>query len=86
MAKERIVDVRKLLYRFYLLSPRWLILRSLCKARDLWMCRRCFSRQRLQAHHKSYRYKGAPGRAGMLAELSDLITLCDTCHGKEHFK
>jgi len=75
----------KLLYRFYLLSPRWLILRWLCKARDMGMCRRCFSTQNLQAHHKSYRFKGAPGLDGMLMELRDLITLCGNCHRKEHF-
>lgn len=75
----------KLLYRFYLLSPRWMVLRWLCKTRDLWMCRCCFSTQNLQAHHKSYRYRGAPGIAGLLLELRDLITLCDKCHGKEHF-
>ena len=77
--------MRKLNYQFYLLSPRWLALRWLCKTRDLWMCRRCFGTRNLQAHHKSYRFKGAPGIGGMLLELRDLITLCSDCHRKEHF-
>ncbi len=78
--------MNKLLYQFYLLSPRWLILRWLCKTRDFWMCRRCFSTKNLQAHHKDYRFKGSPGITGVLLELRDLITLCDNCHREEHFK
>lgn len=40
-------------------------------ARDGGRCRKCGATTRLQAHHKSYR----PER---------LVTLCKSCHNKEH--
>lgn len=76
-------------YQDYLQSPRWYILRTLRLAIDGHRCthrvnlRRCDKRTTLQIHHTSYLHKGAPGVSGMLAELSDLRTLCDYHHTKE---
>lgn len=73
----------------YGMSARWYLLRTLRLMIDGHRCtyrinrRRCEAHTRLQVHHLSYAHKGAPGIDGMLAELSDLRTLCDFHHTKE---
>ena len=71
-------------YALYLQSPRWRLLRSLRRRLDGGRCRVCFTRYRLETHHRSYRNRGAPGPLGFLAELRDLITLCADCHEAAH--
>ena len=57
-------------------TPPWM--RSLVLERDGVMCRNCGSRQRLQAHHVIFRENGGP------TQLSNLATLCSSCHGLLH--
>lgn len=68
----------------YLMSPRWLVLRWLAKARDGWACRRCGRRRHLQVHHASYAHRGEPGLLGLFWEWLDLETLCNECHRAQH--
>ncbi len=74
-------------YRQYLKSPRWHVLRWLCKVRDLGACQDCLkrgivNRRHLQAHHVQYDNKGG----AFFAELGDLTTLCADCHAARHGK
>jgi 5-methylcytosine-specific restriction endonuclease McrA len=74
-------------YRQYLKSPRWHVLRWLCKVRDLGACQDCrkhgrIRRYGLQAHHVQYTNKGG----SFWRELGDLVTLCDSCHAARHGK
>lgn len=48
--------------------------------RDGWTCRvpGCYSRSNLHAHHLKFRSQGG------LDILSNLITVCSTCHDKIH--
>lgn len=65
-------------YSDYLLDPRWLALREIIKARDLYKCVVCDSKRNLNVHHK--RYCGKPWES----PHQDLITLCNDCHKKFH--
>ena len=57
-------------------TPPWM--RSLVLERDGVMCRNCGNRQRLQAHHVIFRADGGP------TQLSNLATLCSSCHALLH--
>ncbi|MGQ9554912.1 MAG: HNH endonuclease [Anaerolineae bacterium] len=46
--------------------------------RDHYRCQRCGKRMNLHVHHKK------PVSRGGKDELSNLITLCDECHAKQH--
>ncbi|NJL70689.1 MAG: HNH endonuclease [Candidatus Competibacteraceae bacterium] len=46
--------------------------------RDNYACTSCGVRHNLEVHHKSPRSKERNDK------LENLITLCNTCHGKEH--
>ena len=78
---------RQAAYREYLRSPRWHLLRWLCKVRDLGACQDCLkrgivTRRHLQAHHTTYANKGG----AFWREWGDLVTLCDSCHAARHGK
>lgn len=61
----------------YLKSDAWKLKAESVKARDGYTCLRCRSTDRLNVHHKTYKRVG-------FEPLSDLETLCKTCHGREH--
>lgn len=67
----------KELYREFLQSPFWKDISSQCKARD-GRCKKCGSRQRLQAHHVFYPSDWFD------TTLEHLITLCHFCHKEAH--
>lgn len=67
----------------YLLSPRWMALRYLRRTLDGWQCQRCGRMKSLQTHHTTYKFRGAPGLSGFVAELFSLKTLCNRCHALE---
>jgi hypothetical protein len=67
-------------YQKYLKSWRWKLLRWLRVRIDGRRCRTCKSFNALQCHHPDYEHKGG----SFVAELRDIITLCDKCHGKIH--
>lgn len=49
-----------------------------CLARDGYKCRVCISQDKLQVHHI------IPRKDGGSDKLSNLMTLCETCHDKHH--
>lgn len=67
-------------YRKYLKSPEWAAKRIQIIVRDNRQCQHCrVGGKYLQVHHKTYDRFGAE-------LLTDLITLCPTCHQAEHRK
>lgn len=72
------MTTRQLEYLDYLKSEHWARLRDEVLRRDGYKCTRCPARHRLQAHHKIYRPKWEDSVA------DDLITLCRSCHEREH--
>ena len=68
------------IYRdFYLQSKAWIKKKGCVKKRDGNQCVNCKTDKTLEVHHKTYENKGKE-------PLSDLITLCRTCHAKQHEK
>jgi 5-methylcytosine-specific restriction endonuclease McrA len=53
--------------------------RAKVKKRDGYRCVKCGTRKRLEVHHLSYAHQGDE-----LNHLEDLVTLCRSCHRKEH--
>jgi cytochrome c553 len=72
--------VWKWAYSMYLLSNAWKIKRAQRRAIDGDQCTSplCFRVDTLQVHHKTYE------RIGDENVETDLVTLCDRCHGMEH--
>lgn len=64
-------------YESYLLTPAWREKREQTLVRDGRACRACYSGKRLHVHHMTYERLGHE-------LLSDLVTLCEPCHGKVH--
>ena len=67
----------KYFYMQYLLSNTWRNKRELVLIRDNYTCQKCSSNNKLAVHHKTYKNR-------YNEKLSDLITLCNTCHNNEH--
>ena len=64
-------------YLNYLQSAEWRYLAARVRARDNNMCQDCGNNHQLHVHHLTYeRIYHEP--------LTDLITLCDTCHRVRH--
>ena len=77
--KGGVTEADKLFYY----SKIWKILSVACKRRDKLTCQRCkevMQLHKLRAHHIVSRYEGGPD------ELSNLITLCNSCHRLTHFE
>jgi len=70
----------QLMYAQDLLDPRWIEKRDSILDRDGKKCKRCWATKSLHVHH--IKYTGKPWEA----PDKDLITLCKTCHEKEHAK
>ena len=64
-------------YSKYLRSNKWRKTRTRILTRDKNKCRHCDSKESLEVHHITYKriYREKP---------KDLITLCKSCHMKEH--
>lgn len=60
-------------------SPRWRVLRLAAKRRDGWKCVECGCRGRLEVDHK----KPVRSHPDLAYELSNLQTLCASCHSKK---
>lgn len=69
---------RQVEYAEYRKTPHWRRLRKAVIKRDGRKCTRCLSRHMLQAHHLIYRDRFED------SVPSDLVTLCQGCHKKEH--
>ncbi len=64
-------------YKLYLKSDSWKNKRDLILKRDRYRCVKCFDDKNLQIHHLTYDRL-------FMEKTDDLITLCATCHSKEH--
>ena len=64
-------------YEQYLQSDIWKIRRDNVLARDRYECQMCGRTNRLHVHHIVYKNLGNE-------PLSDLVTLCSSCHKKVH--
>lgn len=60
-------------YPEYLLSPRWQEVRAAALERAGHRCQLCYSKVRLEVHHRTYERLGHE-------EPDDLIVLCSRCH------
>lgn len=77
MEKPKNYDANFDLYSEYLASKKWDELRNKRLAFDDFQCKLCGNRHNLQVHHLVYPKHGAYGTE----RNSDLITLCESCHG-----
>lgn len=66
-------------YESYLLSPEWRERRAERIRFAAGKCEVCCSRDRLEVHHRTYERLGAE-------LMTDLLVLCDDCHGRFHDK
>ena len=66
-------------YSGYLLTTHWKDKRIEILARDFYECTRCGAKKNLNVHHLDYSNLWNE-------EDEDLITLCSSCHSKEHGK
>ena len=66
-------------YNVFLRSAYWKKVRLLVLERDNKTCQVCGSKKTLHVHHKTYEHHFSE-----LEHLEDLITLCKSCHEKEH--
>jgi len=72
-------EVIKVNYTAFLKTKYWMGVRQLVITRDGNKCTRCDNTKRLQAHHLTYK-----NHFNEHKHLEDLITLCKSCHEKEH--
>lgn len=68
-------QLRKMPYGDFLKTEYWREVAKLVKARDGMKCRVCNSSRTLDAHHRSYQFRGCDH-----LHMDELITLCRVCH------
>jgi hypothetical protein len=75
---ERIIELRRMPYKEYLLTPEWLARRAAAISLAGGKCSLCNgATETFNVHHRTYERRGA--------ELpNDLICLCRPCHEKQH--
>jgi 5-methylcytosine-specific restriction endonuclease McrA len=73
---------RKESYKVKLNTSNWNKRRNGILCRDKYKCRKCGSNKGLQVHHVKY----LTGKMPWKYPDNLLITLCKTCHDKEHAK
>ena len=64
-------------YQAYLRGPHWQSIKLTKLKQADHRCQLCGSESNLEVHHNTYVRLGAE-------ELSDLVVLCHSCHGKHH--
>jgi 5-methylcytosine-specific restriction endonuclease McrA len=74
---KELQERKRRLYSAYRYSVEWTILRNAVLSRDNNQCVYCESDCNLHVHHLTYDRQGRE-------YLSDLITLCATCHSEVH--
>jgi len=79
LIKKKSLSVRQILYKQFLGSDYWKLVRSKVLERDEYSCCLCSSKVKLDIHHKTYVH-----HKNELNHLGDLITLCRKCHKKQH--
>ena len=76
---QKVPKVKQSDYKTFLKSKYWKYVHGLVITRDGNKCTKCGNVKRLQAHHLTYEHHYKEH-----LYLSDLITLCKTCHEKHH--
>lgn len=66
-------------YKEFLKSKYWKNVRSIILKRDSYLCQNCKSSKNLHVHHLTY-----DNHFREHEKLNDLVTLCKSCHEKEH--
>ena len=66
-------------YSDFLSTPYWIAIRGKILYRDKYSCKMCNSKELLHVHHNNYANKGIE-----CLNLTDLISLCSTCHENHH--
>jgi hypothetical protein len=68
-----------MLYKDYLLSARWAeIKRLLYRKPKNRFCKKCFSKEKLNFHHLTYRH------INTVNDKCDIMVFCEACHKKIH--
>lgn len=75
----KVPKVKQVGYSLFLRTKYWKFVKDLVISRDNNKCTKCGSEVRLQVHHISYVHHFSEHK-----NLQDLITLCRSCHEKEH--
>ena len=75
--EKRLIELKTMPYGEYLQSPEWKRTRVTALRRADNKCELCFSKNRLNVHHRTYRNLGSE-------HYKDLIVLCEDCHTKHH--
>lgn len=76
---EQPINLQHMPYNEYLKTEHWKKIRKRALKKAKYACRLCNSKENLNVHHRTYKRKGA--------EIpSDIIVLCESCHGKFHDK
>lgn len=70
-------DLATMPYLEYLRTSAWQRKRKQRLALDSYKCQKCGEKKRLQVHHLTYKRRG-------YEKMSDLVTLCENCHKREH--
>ena len=66
-----------MVYNNYLKSQEWYILKNLALKYSNYKCSKCGETENLNIHHLNYNNIGNE-------EISDLITVCNSCHKEFH--
>lgn len=66
-------------YSEFLQSDYWLSVKKSILERDQHNCQKCGNKTNLHVHHLTYVNHGSEHE-----NLNDLITICESCHDKEH--
>lgn len=72
-------SIQKMNYHDFIKSPYWRYVRKIILTRDGNKCTKCNAPHKLEAHHLTYK-----NHFNEHNHLEDLITLCKSCHEKEH--
>jgi DNA-binding transcriptional regulator YhcF (GntR family) len=75
------VAIKKLLYKNFLQTFYWQIIKEKLKHNAHFKCKLCGSGGRLHIHHNTYQHHGYE-----IDNFDDLIVLCNKCHSKFHDK
>lgn len=74
-----ITALKEMPYPDYLLTPHWQKIKSIALRHAEYRCMVCNSALPLHVHHRTYERRGEE-------RPSDVIALCEQCHGKFHDK
>lgn len=75
-------------YRELLFDKRWMEKRANIIKRDQYKCAICGATDRLTVHHKQYHFNLRTKKKCAPWEYDDkyLVTLCESCHKRGHYK